>query len=149
MEKEKDSVADICARLHPHKKVAGWISMVPMTVTVRDDVSRGRFAVSILKGKIVKNNMRRESNIIYLDEDNREDHKEFLTTEFQLAQQQYNDGMQAVKCARRRLVRKKELADPAKKGEPQDIDNIVANMTTVDLEVNRMMKLGEKNLFGL
>ena len=51
MEKEKESVQDIYARLLPHKKVANFIGMVPMPVTVRDDVKRGRFMVPTFKGK--------------------------------------------------------------------------------------------------
>ena len=46
MEQEKESVADIYARLLPHKKVKTWANMVPMTVTVRDDVAKGRFALT-------------------------------------------------------------------------------------------------------
>ena len=70
-----------------------------------------------------------------LDEDNREDHKDFLTSELQLAQQQYNEGVRMVKVARRRVARKKILADPAKRGEPQDIDRIIAPKSLDELEV--------------
>ena len=51
MEKEKESVADIYECLQPHKKVSNWASLVPVRVTVRDDVARKRFALTSLKGK--------------------------------------------------------------------------------------------------
>ena len=53
MEREKESMADICARLQPHKKVTNWASIVPMTVTVRDDVSRGRFSLTQYEGTLL------------------------------------------------------------------------------------------------
>ena len=51
MEREKETAADIYARLMPHKKVTNWANLVPMTVTVRDDVARNRFALTEFKGK--------------------------------------------------------------------------------------------------
>ena len=74
--------------------------------------------------------------IIILDDDNREEHKDFLTSELQQAQRQYNEGMKVVRAARNRLVRKKELQDPLKKGDPQEIDRVVAGKTITELEVS-------------
>lgn len=53
MEETKESVAEIYAKLPKHKKLEQFIGMVPMVVTVRDDVSRKRFTVTDQNGNMI------------------------------------------------------------------------------------------------
>ena len=50
MEDKKESLTEIYAKLPSHKKLENFIGMVPMVVTVRDDVERKRFTVTDYKG---------------------------------------------------------------------------------------------------
>ena len=53
MEETKESVAEIYAKLPKNKKLEQFIGMVPMVVTVRDDVSRQRFTVTDQNGELL------------------------------------------------------------------------------------------------
>ena len=52
MEDRKESLAEIYAKLPTNKKLEAFTSIVPIVVTVRDDVAQGRFTVTDPKGKI-------------------------------------------------------------------------------------------------
>ena len=53
MEDQKESIAEIYAKVPKHKKLEQFIGMVPMVVTVRDDVSRKRFTLMDHRGNFV------------------------------------------------------------------------------------------------
>ena len=62
MDEKKETMSEIYAKLPLHKKLDNFIGMIPITVSVRDDVSKNRFAITEYKGKL--NGGRNDAKII-------------------------------------------------------------------------------------
>ena len=51
MDDKKETMTEIYAKLPMQKKLESFIGLIPITVSVRDDVAKNRFAITEYKGK--------------------------------------------------------------------------------------------------
>ena len=79
------------------------------------------------------------------DTDNKEQTKNFFTSEYTAAHNEHQMSMRKVTAARNRVERKKELADGNYTGPAMDIDDLVNRSSMEDLQVltaSKMLKHG-------